>query len=148
MQKRVYIHTNERQWLGALVAAHSLRRNSATPDAFAVEILHTRDFPYPHEREPWKTGLKVDYTPADKFKRRPALRWLNQLRARRLGEYALLGRYRRHPDIRQQQFFFGLLKECLDSGRITESLVRDEIRQGHIHADAMQVVARTPDLPR
>ena len=96
--------------------------------------------------QPWKTGLHVDYTPADKFKRRPVLRSLNRARARWLGEYALLGRYRQHPDRNQQDFFFGLLKECLDRGHVTEALLREEIYRRHIRPDAMEVVARTPDL--
>jgi hypothetical protein len=298
VQKRVYIHTNERQWLGALVSEYSLRRNSATPAAFDVRFLHTRDFAYlraqdgkdylragnprtwhmedlqsftplrflppklmqwqgravvmdpdifavgdicelldrdmagaavmgrhrsdkaeksrnvatsvllmdcarlqhwdaerefeelfsferdykewmvlAHEEpsnigflekhwndfdhldantrllhntkrrtQPWKTGLKVDFTPADKFKRQPVLRSLNRLRANLLGEYALLGRYKAHPDLQQQNFFFGLLKECLDNGHVTESLVREEIRLQHIRPDAMEVLAATPDL--
>jgi hypothetical protein len=298
VQKRVYIHTNERQWLGALVSQYSLRRNSRTPEEFDVQFLHTRDFDYlraqegrdylragnartwrmndlqsftplrflppklmqwqgravvmdpdifavgdicelldrdmagaavmgrhrsdkqakssnvatsvllmdcaelrhwdaeaqfaelfdftrdykewmvlTHEEpskvgflekcwndfdhfdehtrllhntkrrtQPWKTGLPVDYTPADKFKRRPLLRSLNRLRAELFGEYALLGRYHPHPDINQQNFFFGLLKECLDSGQVTEALIREEIALQHVRPDALKVLAATPDL--
>ncbi len=298
MQKRVYIHTNERQWLGALVAEYSLRRNSKTPEEFDVQILHTRDFDYlraqegreylragsprtwrmndlqsftplrflppklmrwqgravvmdpdifavgdicellnrdmqgaavmgrhrsdkaekssnvatsvllmdcaglrhwdaeaefeelfsfsrdykewmvlAHEEpanvgflekgwndfdrldentrllhntkrrtQPWKTGLQVDYTPADKFKRPPLLRALNRLRANVLGEYALLGRYHQHPDITQQHFFFGLLKECLAAGHVSEALIREEIERQHVRPDALEVLAATPDL--
>jgi hypothetical protein len=46
MKKAVFIHTNERQWIGALVSAYSLRRNSAHPDAFDVEIIHVKDHPF------------------------------------------------------------------------------------------------------
>ena len=48
--------------------------------------------------QPWKTGLPVDYTPADKFKDKPVLAAANRLRARVFGEYGLLGRYKQHPD--------------------------------------------------
>ena len=48
---KVFIHTNERQWLGALVSAYSLKRNSSQPSAFEVEILHVRDFPFLAARE-------------------------------------------------------------------------------------------------
>lgn len=41
----VFIHTNQKQRLGALVAAHSFRLASATPDAFDVRLLETKDFP-------------------------------------------------------------------------------------------------------
>jgi hypothetical protein len=33
MDKCVFVHTNEKQWLGALVAEYSFRRNSRNPDA-------------------------------------------------------------------------------------------------------------------
>lgn len=96
--------------------------------------------------QPWKTGLPVDYTPADKFKDKPLLAGVNRLRAKVFGEYGLLGRYREHPDPRQEQFFFGLLKECLEAGHVSEALVRDEIRRNHVRHDAFEVLARTPRL--
>ncbi len=296
--KCVFIHTNERQWLGALVAAYSFRRNSNNADRFDVRFIHTRDYPFLQAREgqaflrggttriwhmddlqsftplrfmpprlmqfegravltdpdvfavgdiwelldrdmqgyavmgrrrsakeekaqqvatsvmlmdcaklthwdvetdfgalfsmqrdykewmvlayeppgtvgyledswndfdhldantrllhntkrrtqPWKTGLPVDYTPADKFKDKPLLASVNRLRSRVFGEYGLLGRYREHPDRRQEAFFFGLLKECLEFGHVTEELVRDEIRKSHVRADAFEVLDRTPRL--
>jgi hypothetical protein len=298
MDKCVFIHTNERQWLGALVAEYSFRRNSPHADKFDVQFIHTRDYPYLREREgqvflrggtdrvwrmddlqsftplrfmppslmgfqgravvtdpdvfaagdvyelldrdmqgaavmgrhrsgksekgyqvatsvmlldcarlkhwdaaaqfgqlftrekdykewmvlayedpatigyiedywndfdhldantrllhntkrrtqPWKTGLPVDYTPADKFKDKPVLASLNRLRSRLFGEYALLGRYHQHPDPHQEQFFFGLLQECLDCGHVSEELVREEIRKNHVRHDAFEVLARTPKL--
>jgi len=42
----VFIQTNAKQHVGAVVAAHALRRNSARPDRFAVKILHTDAFPF------------------------------------------------------------------------------------------------------
>lgn len=290
--RKVFIQTNERQWLGALVSAYSLKRRSANPDAFDVEIMHVRDFPWLAAKEglpflrggvtrvwrmndlqsftplrfmppklmdfqgravvidpdvfaagdinelferdmqgaavmgrrrshkdekawqiatsvmlldcarlkhwqteqefdelfrferdykdwivlghetpenlgvledewndfdrltadtrllhntkrktqPWKTGLPVDYTPADKLKKYPVLHKLNQLRAGLLGEYALLGKYQPHPDPRQEQFFFDLLRECLDKGVISESLVRDEMAKNHVRHDALALV--------
>jgi hypothetical protein len=96
--------------------------------------------------QPWKTGLPVDYTPADKFKDKPLLASINRLRARVFGDYGLLGRYKEHPDQRQEQFFFGLLKECLECGHISEDLVRDEISKSHVRHDAFEVLARTPTL--
>ncbi len=300
MEKCVFIHTNERQWLGALVAEYSFRRNSLQPDAFEVRFIHTRDYPFLAEREgqtflrggttrvwhmddlqsftplrflpprlmnwqgravvtdpdvfavgdinelldrdmgdaavmgrhrsgkqgksyqvatsvmlmdcarlkhwdvekefgqlfdfekdykewmvlayedpanigfledcwndfdhldantrlihntkrrtqPWKTGLPVDFTPADKFKDKPLLASINRLRARLFGEYGLLGRYREHPDKRQEQLFFGLLQECLECGHVTEELVRQEISKNHVRHDAFEVLARTPPLAK
>jgi hypothetical protein len=96
--------------------------------------------------QPWKTGLPVDYTPADKFKDKPLLASLNRLRARVFGEYGLLGRYSAHPDPRQEQVFFGLLGEALAKGHISEELVRQEIAKNHVRQDAFAVLARTPKL--
>ncbi len=292
---KIFIQTNDRQWLGALVSAYSLKRQSANPDAFDVEIMHVRDFPFLAEKEgqaflrggvsrvwrmddlqsftplrfmppklmdfrgravvidpdvfavgdinellnrdmqgasvmgrrrshkaekaaqiatsvmlldceklkhwhteqefaelfrferdykdwivlehedrqnigvledewndfdrltagtrllhntkrktqPWKTGLPVDYTPADKLKKYPVLHKLNQWRAGLLGEYALLGKYQPHPDRRQEQYFFDLLKECLESGVISESVVRDEMARNHVRHDALELAAQT-----
>jgi hypothetical protein len=298
MDKCVFVHTNEKQWLGALVAEYSFRRNSRNPDAFEVKFIHTKDHPFLAAREgqaflrggttrvwrmddlqsftplrflpprlmnwqgravvtdpdvfavgdvnelldrdmqgaavmgrhrsgksekeyqvatsvmlmdcarlkhwdveadfdqlfrmekdykewmvlayedpanigyledcwndfdnldehtrlihntkrktqPWKTGLPVDYTPADKFKDKPLLASLNRLRARVFGEYGLLGHYQAHPDRRQEEFFFGLLKECIETGHVSEDLVRDEIRKNHVRHDAFEVLDRTPSL--
>ena len=263
MDKCVFVHTNEKQWLGALVAEYSFRRNSSNPDAFEVKFIHTSDYPFLAAKEgqsflrggaqrvwrmddlqsftplrfmpprlmnwegravvtdpdvfavgdvnellerdmggaavmgrhrsgksekgyqvatsvmlmdcarlkhwdveadfdqlfrgekdykewmvlayedpanigyledywndfdklddntrlihntkrktqPWKTGLPVDYTPANKFKNKPLLASLNRLRARVFGEYGLLGHYKEHPDRRHEEFFFGVSKE-------------------------------------
>jgi hypothetical protein len=96
--------------------------------------------------QPWKTGLPVDYTPAEKMNKYPLLGPLNRLRARVFGEYGLLGKYHRHPDPRQEQFFFGLLRECLEKNIISESLVRDEMKQNHVRHDALELVERTTPL--
>ncbi|MGE3296217.1 MAG: hypothetical protein AB7I68_02590 [Porticoccaceae bacterium] len=293
-QLRVFIHTNDRQWLGALVAAHALKRNSRRADAFAVEFIHVKDHPFlaaregqeflrggttriwhmddlqsftplrflapqlagyrgravvidpdvfaigdihelltrdmqgaavmgrrrserddkgfqvatsvmlldcarlrhwdcerefgelfdfardykdwmvlAHERpenigwlepewndfdrltpqtkmlhntkrrtQPWKTGLPVDFTPADKLKDKPLLAGLNRVRARLLGEYALLGRYARHPDPAQERLFFTLLRECVENGSVTEALLRVEMARNHLRHDALDVLNR------
>jgi len=70
------------------------------------------------------------------------------MRARRrlFGEYGLLGDYKPHPDPNQERLFFGLLKECLETGHVSEELVRDEISKNHVRHDAFEVLDRTPDL--
>ena len=50
MKPVVIIHTNDKQMLGALVSAHSYRRNSRNPDAFEVRILRAEDCPELQER--------------------------------------------------------------------------------------------------
>jgi hypothetical protein len=51
MDHCVFIHTNHKQWLGALVGQYALRRNSRHNDRFDVRILHTRDYPFLWARE-------------------------------------------------------------------------------------------------
>jgi len=75
-----------------------------------------------------------------------ALGSLNRLRRRILGDYALLGHYRPHPDLKQEQFFFGLLKECVEQGLVSEEMIRAEMRQNHVRHDALEVLGRTPRL--
>lgn len=45
MRNVVFIHTNPKQMLGALVARHALIRHSAASERFEVRILNTADFP-------------------------------------------------------------------------------------------------------
>ena len=45
MKPVVVVHTNDKQMLGALVSAHSYRRNSRNPDSFEVQILNASDNP-------------------------------------------------------------------------------------------------------
>ena len=45
MRNTVFIHTNPKQIVGALVAQHALRRASAAPERFDVRIVNTVDFP-------------------------------------------------------------------------------------------------------
>ena len=45
MRNAVFIHTNPKQIVGALVAQHALRSHSAAPERFDVRILQTTDFP-------------------------------------------------------------------------------------------------------
>ena len=70
------------------------------------------------------------------------MRWRRQL----FGDHALLGKYRRHPDQNQEKFFFGLLRECLDNGLISEEMLRDEMRENHVRHDTFEVLERTPRL--
>jgi len=107
-----------------------------------TRMLHTTK----RRTQPWKTGLPIDHRPREKFGIFPPLRWLMKARRSLLGEYALLGRYQRHPDPAQEQLFFGLLKECLETGRVTEDMVRHEMRHNHVRHDAFEVLERTPPL--
>ncbi len=96
--------------------------------------------------QPWKTGLPVDWLPAERFPLFPPIGWIMRLRRRWFGEYGLLGKYKSHPDSNQEKLFFGLLKECLQQGVVTEAFLRAEMARDHVRHDALDLVERTPDL--
>lgn len=96
--------------------------------------------------QPWKRGLPVDFIPAERFRPFPPIAWAMRLRRKLFGDYALLGTYQEHPDKNQENLFFGLLKECLEKGIVTEDLIREEMRQNHVRHDALAVVQGVPPL--
>ena len=93
--------------------------------------------------QPWKTGLPVDYTPTEFV---PVIGWIMRMRRKIFGDHGLLGRYARHPDRRQEEFFFTLLQECLAKGLIEEATIRDAMKRNFIRHDALDVVAQVPRL--
>lgn len=107
-----------------------------------TKLLHNTK----RQTQPWKTGLPVDFRPAEKLRLFPPKGWIKHARRRLFGEYAFLGHYKPHPDPNQERFFFGLLRECLDKGIVTEELLRAEMRQNHVRHDVFEVLERTPPL--
>jgi hypothetical protein len=101
-----------------------------------TKLLHNTK----RKTQPWKTGLKIDYRPADTFQLFPPRHWLRRGRRALFGDYGFAGTYARHPDPAQEQFFFGLVRECLEQGELTEAQLRDEIAQGHLREDALELV--------
>jgi hypothetical protein len=108
----------------------------------ATKMLHNTR----RKTQPWKTGLPVDWRPAERFRLFPPIGWLMRARRRLFGEYAFLGRYSRHPDPNQERLFFGLLAECMERGLVTEDMLTTEIAQRHVRPDALEVIERTPRL--
>lgn len=95
-----------------------------------TKLLHNT-----HRRtQPWKTGLASDFTPRGTTLGSKAGIWLRKLAGTGSGHY------RRHPDPAQEQLFFRLLGECLDSGAVQASLLHDEIKRGHVRPDAERCV--------
>lgn len=90
--------------------------------------------------QPWKTGLKIDYRPADTFQLFPPRHWFRRARRALFGDYRFAGTYAAHPDPAQETFFFELVREALEQGDISESLLLDEIAQGHLRSDAMELI--------
>lgn len=109
----------------------------------ATRMLHTTR----RKTQPWKTGLPTDWRPAERFRLFPPAAWLMRARRHLFGEYAFLGNYKSHPDPNQENFFFGLLKECLEQGRISEQFLRREMAQNHVRHDVFEVLDRVPELP-
>lgn len=115
-------------------------------DKFTPEtrMLHTTR----RKTQPWKTGLKVDWRPSEVFRAFPPIGWALKLRRQIFGEYGLMGNYKAHPDKNQELFFLGLLKECVSEGKITEEFLRSEMERNHVRHDAIDVLEKTPDLPK
>ena len=96
--------------------------------------------------QPWKSGLPADFIPAETFPLFPPIGWLMRARRKLFGDYGLLPSYRGHPDDKQQNLFFGLLRECVAKGVVSEDLLREEMRRNHVRHDAFEVIERTPPL--
>ena len=61
MKYGVFIQTNHKQIVGAIVAEHAIRRYSAHNDKFDIQIVDSRDYPFfaEHEgREYLRDGVK------------------------------------------------------------------------------------------
>ena len=86
--------------------------------------------------QPWKSGLPIDYT------NRPP--WM--LRKLGFASFRLPLRYLSHPDPRQEKLFFGLLRECMEAGEVTEEMLEREITRRHVRPDAATLVAEAPPV--
>ena len=107
-----------------------------------TKMLHTTR----RKTQPWKTGLPVDWRPAERFRLFPPIGWLMRGRRKLFGDYAFLGNYKAHPDENQERLFFGLLRECLEEGVVTEQMLEAEMSQNHVRHDAREVLEKTPPL--
>lgn len=96
--------------------------------------------------QPWKTGLPIEFTPEDGFRSAPLYGLAVRIGKQIIGPNKLIGRYLRHPDRNQERLFFGLLRECIDKGIVSEALVREEMRLGHVRHDALVVLERAASL--
>ncbi len=110
-----------------------------TPD---TRMIHNTK----RQTQPWKTGLPIDFRPPEAARSFAPKHIYHRVRRGIFGDYGMLGRYSRHPDGNQERLFFGLLKECLEKGIVTEALIRDEMKHNHVRHDAFDVLRRTPTL--
>jgi len=98
--------------------------------------------------QPWKTGLPIDFVEADKFKLWSPKGWIQRAQRSLFGHYRYSGTYKPHPDRRQETLFFALLKDAMQAGVVDEALLREHMGRNHVRHDALEVLARTPDLDR
>jgi hypothetical protein len=110
--------------------------NSFDELADRTKLLHMTE----RSTQPWKTGLPVDY---DLNVARARPKRLLARAAARLGigastEDRGAARYLPHPDPRQEQLFFSLLRECLEAGEVTDSFLQRAIRAKHLRPDAFE----------
>jgi hypothetical protein len=94
--------------------------DSLTPQ---TKLLHTTK----RRTQPWKTGLRVDYT----LRERGPLDFLRRLRFQR---------YERHPDERQEALVYSLLAEMLDADLVTRQELVEEMASNHIRRDSLDVI--------
>ena len=107
-----------------------------------TKMLHTTK----RWTQPWKSGLPIDFMPADKSKYFPPIGWAMHLRRKLFGDYGLLGKYKDHPDKNQEDLFFGLLKECMEIGTLTQEMVDFEMSHDHVRHDAVEIISRVRPL--
>jgi hypothetical protein len=107
-----------------------------------TQLLHNTK----RQTQPWKTGLPQDYTVREKGWRSRARHAVKLVKGVLLGKDRVQGRYKSHPDPRQEAFFFGLLRECLEQGIVTEAFLQDEMRKNHLRHDALRIVRQVPPL--
>jgi hypothetical protein len=110
-----------------------------TPETRFIHNTHRRT-------QPWKTGLRVDFRPAENGQSINLSNLLHRARRAMFGEYGLLGHYKRHPDSNQERLFFALLKECYEKGIVTSEMLGEQMRLNYVRHDALEVMARTPTL--
>jgi hypothetical protein len=94
----------------------------------ATKLLHNTK----RRTQPWKTGLPIDFT----FRERGLLNFALPI-VRKLAP-----NYTRHPDRRQEAYFYALLAEALDTGSIEREQVEREVRLGHVRPDSLALIER------
>ncbi len=86
--------------------------------------------------QPWKTGLPIDFT--------NRLPWVGKILP--TASIRWPGRYKAHPDPRQEAFFFAMLKECVEAGEISTADIEREMALNHVRHDALKVLDRCPSV--
>jgi hypothetical protein len=95
----------------------------------ATKLLHNTK----RRTQPWKTGLPVDFT----LRERRGLMSLIMPIVRTVAP-----NYMRHPDRKQESYFYALLAEALDTGSVSREQVEREVRLGHVRSDSFELMDR------
>ncbi len=93
--------------------------------------------------QPWKTGLPVDFTNRKGLFGILPANWTPQSWIKR---QRLSGSYWRHPDQKQEQYFFALLKECIDNGSISKPVLQEHMALKHVRLDALDIINQVPSV--
>ena len=90
-----------------------------------TKLLHNTE----RSTQPWKTGLPVDY---DTTKGHSP--WIPHF----LDIFKKQKKYLPHPDFKQEQYFLGLLKECIENNILDEKYLLEEIAASNLRKDIFQ----------
>ena len=97
--------------------------------------------------QPWKSGLPVDFIPAERFRLFPPIGWLMRARRQLFGDYGLLGQLPAPSRQPSRRTCSSACCASASSGASSASdLLREEMRRNHVRHDAFEVIERTPPL--
>jgi hypothetical protein len=96
-------------------------------------LLHTTN----RLTQPWKTGLKIDFTRNDPGKLFNIIP--KKLLLKLAGKWP--SRYQRHPDTKIETFFFNLTKQALHAGALTKEDVQKAVDTNDVRPDIFQYIA-------
>lgn len=88
--------------------------------------------------QPWKTGL-----PFEDLHRIAQGATKAGLKSRVKTLFGKTQTHEEHPDTKQRDLFFGLLRECLDKGVVTKEFLQAEIDRKYLRPDAFNVLEST-----
>jgi len=93
----------------------------------SIKMLHTTN----RLTQPWKTGLRIDFTRSSLPKIFGVIpkKWVLRL----MGKYPMT--YQPHPDGGIESFFFRLAKEALQSGVVSNEFINEQIAAKNIRHD-------------
>jgi len=104
--------------------------DEVTPETKMVHMTHQRT-------QPWKTGLPYTVTPRKLGKVFGIIpkEWLPS------GKDKYPSHYQEHASEEVKRFFFGLAKDALAAGAVSEEMVQKEIDEGRIRPDLFDIVS-------